>query len=317
MESKREFFNETRFVWITALFELGNIFFAHHLFQPGYLWVSSIIHFVAAILLLYHILAIVRKSYDNFSNINSKMSLFENRLQKNNDNVDFLIGTINQYEFSKAHGIIKKISDPTIWELTGEIVGWNPNWAIEMSSTQLSHQLNVIHNERITSNFVESIEYFFLEDYKIDEFNNAKFGSECFIEFLNKLLSSISGKQEQNYFIQQAIKKYHLWKIERSHWDSDNELAKFIGSYKDSILIGGKKHSHFNFVMFQNMRPFLTGGSHEYYFEIFGFDPRGIDTRIVTQITSFFRDLKTINKTKNVNRAILAFDENNRTFIIS
>lgn len=312
-ESKKSFYWEARGFWIVAIFELANIFYAHLLFQPQYEWVSSIIHFFVTLILLFHFLELVNKMYDKYTLIDEGIGAFKHALQRSNDSIDLLVGTMSQYDISKVHGVVKKISDPKIWNLTGEIIGWNPNWSIEMSKTKLSYELNLIHNERITSNFVDSIEYFFLEEYVIDPFNNSKFGSNCFLDFLNQLLVSVNGNNKRN-FVDQAIKKYQLWKIPRDKWESDDQMKSFLSAYKDSILIGGKNHLHSNFVMFQNKKPFLNDGNHEYYFEIFGFDSKGTDTRIVTHINAFFRDLKAMIKSKNIASAVLSYDEANNAF---
>ena len=163
-------------------------------------------------------------------------------------------------------GTFKKISDTNIWKFEEEIWGWNPNWSLENKSTDKNFKngLNKIHKDRILDSNITSINYIFLEGYKILEENGDKidmdFSVDKFCEYLNKIADKKFAK---------AIKqKYNIWIIPEKDWKKGGDLHQLIKTYRDFIVITGSKEGNLAATFFMNYHWCFNVIGHKYFFEL-------------------------------------------------
>lgn len=170
----------------------------------------------------------------------------------------------------KYLGLLKEANEPTLWELDNYIIGWNPNWSIELSNlNKLGDRLREIQIARLKSSSIKTIEYIFLEGYEIEN-KNGRFGSESFLRFLERINEIASETDPKG--ITEYIGKYRIWKIPNKDWkDVKTPLSILIERFKNYIFIGGAKpkEDRNSMVFFINKPGFYVTDFHKYYIEVF------------------------------------------------
>lgn len=198
--------------------------------------------------------------------------------------VDEFRGEIKETYPTQHVGVVKKITASNIWDFQGKVIGWNPNWSIEINSTHELHgELLDIHLKRLKSKDVQTIQYIFVDGYAINKSNSEKFGWNNFLQFLTQLNSWAIKKGHKNG-ITRDIKKYKILVIPKDRWsDEASEIGKEVNYYKNFIFIGGiREKGKSSLILFINKKGFLIEGKHEYYIEIFN------DNQIYSSLTSSF-----------------------------
>lgn len=301
---------------------------------------ASIIIFVIAVILekLYHILldypeleesfkehATLKVAIDfalflgvlvPFADILHKIySIYKKNIEIYNQSIkphtDFVYGAMKQLTETEKCGTLKKINSPRVWDFTGALVGWNPNWYIEHLKTTIGRNLRQTHLKRLVENDVDEITYIFLEDYILDNdsLNQEKFGSKYFIKFLNLLVKE---NYSQKTDIIDGVKKYNIYRIPKAVWDDNtSEIGKIIGLYKHLLFIGGQKDHSRSLVLFINIKGFLVNDCYEYYLESFN------NNKVTEELFNFF-DAFTDKLIVSglVKEEKVSYDNSNKTFEI-
>lgn len=174
-------------------------------------------------------------------------------------------------------GVIKEIEESSIWEMEGEIWGWNPNWALELGNlpgNKITKGLIEVHQRRITEDKVKKIKYFLLDGYMLRNMNGSldssdplKFSKESFIAFLNKHMNVNAA------FRKRVEDKYEIWEIPKERWQKVNSSSNglihgHVKPLKDFILIAGTKNNSNVGRIFLNHHLFYNGSGHSHYVEL-------------------------------------------------
>ena len=161
-----------------------------------------------------------------------------------------------------ALGKLKEITEAQIWDLDGDIYGFNPNWDLELKTNfyGVYDAIRDIHYKRLVNPNVKAIEYIFLEDY---EHNGMFFGSKYFLKFLDDLKINHS-------LIDSHVNKYIVWRIPKDKWNNDENIKKIIAPFKDLIFIRGTRFNKQRVILFFNNNTSIINGTHNYYLELYG-----------------------------------------------
>jgi hypothetical protein len=202
----------------------------------------------------------------------------------------------------KHLGLLKEVTEPTVWEFTRHIVGWNPNWSIELSEMHpLYEAIRKTQTERIKNSEIGCIEYIFLEDYEVETGNLGMFGSNYFLKFLEDI-----NKEER---ISEHVNKYRLWIVPKEQWDrTDTNLGKFIARFRNFIFIAGKRDGRNYIVLFVNKPGFYGNDFHKYYVEIFD------KNEVYAELLSHFQQIKKLLELQGIRGCGVKYNEKNGKF---
>jgi len=181
---------------------------------------------------------------------------------------------------SGALGKLKEITEAQIWDLDGDIYGFNPNWDLELTTNfyGVHDEIRKIHYRRLENPNVKAIEYIFLEGY---EHNGMLFGSTRFLNFLDDM-------KESYPFINNYIYKYIIWCIPKEKWENDGPINELIAPFKDLIFIRGTRFSKQRVIVFFNNSTSIVNGTHDYYLELYG------DNQFSQALVKMFEKLKVV-----------------------
>jgi hypothetical protein len=168
-----------------------------------------------------------------------------------------------------SKGFLVHIDKASLWRFQGTIVGWNPNWALELKvhpDNVFAQQLAEVHRDRLRHPEVRSIEYIFLEGYDPDGDDGLKFGLHWFLEFLTQKFSKERSLIFERYRIWEISE--NLWKGCREETGANRQLFDAIKPFLGVIVIAGTRNGRDHAVMFFNMPQFTDVEGHTRCLEI-------------------------------------------------
>ncbi len=177
-----------------------------------------------------------------------------------------------------SKGFLVHVDDASLWHFHGTIVGWNPNWALELNThpdNEFALQLQEVHKNRLESSEVHSIEYIFLKNYDPTGDGTLKFGAMAFLEFLNGAFSGEMWK-EQRKRKGLHVERYSIWEIDEDIWRGCDEpmdaerklLFDALKPFLNVIVIAGARNRRDHAVLFFNMPQFIDASGHTHCLEI-------------------------------------------------
>lgn len=222
---------------------------------------------------------------------------------------------LDELDASSEIGIIKEVQEPTIWEFSNKVIGWNPNWSIELSNTHPnSKKLREIHAQRIEANIVTEIEYIFFEDYKIDNHNFECFGLDFFLQALKKIDDEYQQSHARNKnTIRKNVSKYKIWIVPKNiHTDKSLPYYDDLKTFKNFVFIcGHKPTTDNNMIIFINKKGFIVSNHHKYFIEIFG------NNEIYSDLNRHFTHVTQILTTYNFPSKKIVYDDRVSAFKVA
>lgn len=204
-------------------------------------------------------------------------------------------------------GVFKKITDTTIWKFEDEIWGWNPNWALELKTTdrKLKNGLNKIHLERIEDTNIKKINYIFLDGYKIKDKDGNDIDMDFSIDKFCEYLTQIANKKQYRNKINQ---KYHIWIIPENEWKKGGSLHQLIKTYRDFIVITGSKEGQLAATFFMNYHWCCDVIGHKYFFELL------YHADLVTIFHQFVKDVCQQLNSKSILERKISYDTTTKKY---
>ncbi len=222
---------------------------------------------------------------------------------------------LEELDISSEIGVIKEVQEPTIWEFSNKVIGWNPNWSIELSTNHPnSKKLREIHTSRIEANIVKEIEYIFFENYKIDNNNYECFGIDYFLKALKKIDEEYQLTHAHNKnTIRKGVSKYKIWIVPESiHTNKQLPYYDELKTFKNFIFIcGHKPTTDNNMIIFINKKGFVVSNYHKYFIEIFG------DNQIYSDLNGHFTHVTQLLSQNNFPSKKIEYDYATNAFKVA